>query len=309
MKFGKGIKDKVNSAQDKIKKTQRDLADALAKKQKQIREQEQRIADEIKKAISKVKLAPKDAMFLPLLPFKSAMATGLDYAKVLHNNSLSDIAKKFHDHIVENGAYNKSNTLNGNVNAPIHKFGDIKKGFTHFESVDNFEDSPYFYGAKNFNADGEEKDSDTQYTEEGSTAGQYEEGAKQTKGMIQKIIAWFKARKAKKEAEKRLKDSANNPSTIDPIQVQIDQQILASDPQMMDLDYAVMGVAQQTAQQISQTAISTTDSIHGTTTHTDALGNITDVDSHKVAGFSTIEIIITLALILGACMIGFSPKK
>ncbi len=303
------IGDEINQAENKVKNANKKVEDEIRKQKQAIIDQEKKIQAEIKKTLKKIKLPLKDMRFLPLLPFKTAMIKGLDMSHIIHNNTLSDIATKFHDHIVENGAYNKSNALNGNVLAPRHTFEENnafrKDNFSmaDFESVDHF----------NADGDGTDISSDDSGSSSSSQdqSGKYEADAKQTMSLIQKIVAWFKARKEKKEAAKRLKEHQNDPTAIDPIQVKIDEATVSADPKMTELDSSIIDSADQTAKQISNSAIDTIDSKNGTKTITDSNGNITGV--HKtgktLAGFSVLEIVIGLGVIAGGLALIFGGKK
>jgi len=185
----KNPKDTFNDAKAKADKlrmdAERKLREATAKAISDAKEREQRLRDKVQEQLSKIKVPMKDLPFVQLLPFKKIMIDALDRRHVSHNTELNDIAPKFLKEVVYNQSRKpvQTNMLSGAM---------LVRPMQQNSSKANFE---------NFYAE------EVTYTEEGSTASQYEAGAKETKGMIQKIIAWFKERKAKKEAEKLARET------------------------------------------------------------------------------------------------------
>lgn len=134
------------------------------------------IQNNINKQIAKVKLGVNDAPFRVLLPFHFAMKNALTRKGIATNGTLKDVSIKFYRYVVipSKGKNFYSNVLNG--------------GKMMLNEEDAFE---LYDENRTFEMNGE-------YTEEGSEAESYEKAAKETKGIIQKIIEWFKERKAKK---------------------------------------------------------------------------------------------------------------
>lgn len=159
-------------ARKKATEAARKAEEARNKALNEAKKKQDAINNKINESLNKIKskLLPKDAPYIALLPFKPVMQAALKQRNIANNGSLSDVSKKFYGGVVI-PSYKK---------APVVNVLSGKSLIKH-----------------SFDADG-----DTSYTEEGSTAAQYEEGAKETMNMIQKIVAWFKERKAKKEAKK-----------------------------------------------------------------------------------------------------------
>lgn len=177
----KDLAEKAAKDAKKIAKDAQDKADKLRHDaQEKAKQQAEKVKGKIQNGIDKMKknLTPREIPFLVLYPFKPVMVQMLNSRKIVHTNSLDDIAKKF---VV--GVVDESNKKSSVVNV-LSGSSLVSNGFKA--------------NTLSFNAD----DSQAEYTEQGSEAAKYEKGAKETKGIIQKIIAWFKERKAKKEAKK-----------------------------------------------------------------------------------------------------------
>lgn len=176
-------------AQEKINKAKREAEDKVKKAQREAQDKAQAVQEKIKETIAKIKVPLKDIPFIQLMPLKPLMKDALRARGVPHTDSISDIATKFVQYVVDEktkkapyiNQLSGGSTVLNNTGKPVMMMGNAGK----------------LINKNHFHAEEE-----TQYTESGSTASQYEAGAKQTKGIIEKIIAWFKERKAKKQAKK-----------------------------------------------------------------------------------------------------------
>ncbi len=254
--MGKNIFQKIK---EKVKDNTQPAIDRAKDKEKQI-------VSKIQETIKKIPVPHiEDIPYAPLLPMKKVMSDGLTAKGIKTDGSLHQIAQLFFKHyVLKNGMYQPSTTR---PNGIVGNQNVSRLAITH-----------------RFNAD-----TDATYTEEGSTASQYEKGSKETLNMIQKIVAWFKERKAKKKAEEDAKKNGGKEADYLPS----DMQYVANDPATDKYEQQVLDHATATAVVIKDVAKA-------------------EVDADNE--FSTVEIIITvviLAIIVGAIYKGVSgkPKK
>lgn len=196
------IKREKEIADAKILKAKRDADDKVKKALRDAEDKAKATAQKVKDALAKVKLLPKDAPYVNLLPFKPVMKDMLNKRGVKHDGSISDIAKKFIQFVIT-PSYSKTKVTN------VLNAGKPMVQTVYGKTIGNTGNT--LIAKHSFNLTDEATGNEWEeksYTEEGSTASQYEEGAKATKGIIQKIIAWFKERKAKKEAKKLAEEQA-----------------------------------------------------------------------------------------------------
>jgi len=179
IKKPKDPKDAVNEAKKKIIEAQKQAQALIDKARRDAIAHKKLVDAKVKEKINKIKLNASELPFKTLAPFKKVMANVLTRSQISHNDNLKDIVLKFAHFIVDarNTRPSQTNYFNGSLYVT--------------PSQNAIEEQMY-------NAETAE------YTQEGTEAAKYEKGAKETKNIVMKIIAWFKDRKAKKKAGKEL---------------------------------------------------------------------------------------------------------
>ncbi len=289
----KGVKSTVNSAQQKaekikreaerqIKEAKRKQEDAIHKLQREAQDKADKINQKIKDSLAKVKLSAKDLPYAQLLPFKKVMGDAVLTKGIQHDGSLHDIVPKFLNVIVlpNNLKAGYTNILSGStiinedkslLNNSTRPMYTPNGGVEPVGSFGSFNKS----GASHF-------DAETEGGEGGGESAKYEESAKQTMGIISQILAWFKERKAKKQAKKEAEE--RSAITGEPMPENYGD---PSTPPINPLEDIILSKADGISAQIVGTASA----------------EVEKEDDSIVGGFSGLEIVLGLAGTILVCVV------